>query len=264
MVLPGTCAILLFQDADLANLRYTFADGTVCENLADCTDAIYPMLLFNLLPKGILGLVLAGLLAAMMSSVSATFNSASTLITMDFVKQMRPNLTSEQLVRVGQIATLVLVVLASLWAPLIEKAESLFQYLQDVLSYIAPPVAATFLVGLFWKKANATGSIVSLGFGFLFSVVSVISKVFEISPALNNLHFLYRTVYLFLACALVHFIVSGMTAPPPAEKVKLYTWKSSMIAEETAELASMPWYLNYRYQSVLLLIITAIVVGYFW
>jgi len=264
MVLPGTCAILLFKDADLAGLHYTFADGSVCENLADCTDAIYPMLLFNLLPQGILGLVLAGLLAAMMSSVSATFNSASTLITMDFVKQMRPNLTSEQLVRVGQISTLVLVILASAWAPMIEKADSLFKYLQDILAYIAPPVAATFLIGLFWKKANATGSIVSLGFGFLFSVVSIFSLVFDLSPALNELHFLYRTIYLFAACALIHIIVSSMTAPPPAEKVALYTWKSSMIAEETIELAEMPWYLNYRYQSVVLLILTALIVGFFW
>lgn len=264
MVLPGTCAIILFSDTDLTNLNYTLSDGSICANLKDCPNATYPMLLFNLLPQGVLGLVLAGLLAAMMSSVSATFNSASTLITMDFVKQLRPNLTSKELVRVGQISTLILVVLASAWAPMIEKADSLFKYLQDVLAYIAPPIAATFLIGLFWKKANSTGSIVSLGVGFLFSVISILSLVFDLSPTLNGLHFLYRTIYLFVICGLVHIVVSAATEAPSAEQVANYTWKKSMIAEETLELAGMPWYQNYRYLSVILLILTAIVVGFFW
>ena len=264
MVLPGTCAIMLFSDVDLTNLRYLLADGSVCTNLKDCPNATYPMLLFNLLPQGILGLVLAGLLAAMMSSVSATFNSASTLITMDFVKQFRPSMTSKQLVRVGQIATLVLVILASVWAPMIEQADSLWKYLQDVLSYIAPPVAATFILGLFWKRANATGSIVSLLFGFLYAIISVFSLAFDLIPGLNELHFLYRTVLLFVLCMLINVVVSTLTENPPAEKVRQYTWKRSMLAEESLELAGMPWYQNYRYLSVGLLLLTALIVGYFW
>ena len=264
MVLPGTCAIMLFSDTDLTSLQYTLADGSICKDLRECPNATYPMLLFNLLPTGILGLVLAGLLAAMMSSVSATFNSASTLITMDFVKQLRPSMTSKQLVRVGQISTLILVMLASAWAPMIEQADSLWKYLQDVLSYIAPPVAATFILGLFWKKANATGSIVSLGFGFLYAIVSVLSLAFDLIPALNELHFLYRTVLLFVLCLIVNFIVSMSSAPPSDYQIEHYTWKKSMLAEESTELAALPWYKNYRYLSVALLILTAIIVGYFW
>jgi len=264
MVFPGTCAILLYSDMDLTALRYTLSDGSICTNLKDCPNATYPMLLFKLLPTGILGLVLAGLLAAMMSSVSATFNSASTLITMDFVKKFRPNLTSKQLVRVGQISTLVLVILASLWAPMIERADSLWKYLQDVLAYIAPPVASTFILGLFWKRANSTGSIVSLLVGFAFSIFSILSLAFDISPALNELHFLYRTVSLFVICILVHIGVSLVTAPPSAAQVEQYTWRKSMLTEETEELRGMPWYQNYRILSVILLILTALVVGYFW
>lgn len=264
MVFPGTCAILLYSDVDLTQLQYTLGDGSICTNLKDCPNATYPMLLFKLLPPGILGLVLAGLLAAMMSSVSATFNSASTLITMDFVRKLRPNLTSKQLVRVGQISTLILVILASLWAPLIEQADSLWKYLQDVLAYIAPPVASTFILGLFWKRANSTGSIVSLLFGFAFSIFSIFSLAFDISPWLNELHFLYRTVSLFIACMLLHAIVSATTAPPSEEQVKNYTWKKSMLTEETEELRGMSWYQNYRILSIILLVLTAIVVGYFW
>ncbi|HMQ47690.1 MAG TPA: sodium:solute symporter [Saprospiraceae bacterium] len=255
MVLPGTCAILMYSDIDLTPLNYTLADGSICTNLKDCPNATYPMLLFDLLPKGILGLVLAGLLAAMMSSVSATFNSASTLITMDFVKKMRPNLTSEQLVRVGQISTLVLVVLASAWAPMIESWSSLWKYLQEILAYIAPPVAATFILGLFWKRANGTGSIVSLLFGMLFSVVSLLSLI----PELTEMHFLHRTFLLFVLCTAVNIGVSLATAPPPGEQVQQYTWQKAMFTAETAELKGLPWYKNYRVQSVILLIITALV-----
>jgi len=162
MVLPGLIAIVLFNDLDLTFLNYTVdvGDGVMapCPDLATCPNMTYPVLLFKLLPHGILGLVLAGLLAAMMSSVSATLNSASTLVTMDFVKQLRPNLTSQQLVRVGQIATIVLVVLAALWAPQIEKLGSLFKYLQLVIAYICPPAVAVFMLGLFWKRMNGHGA----------------------------------------------------------------------------------------------------------
>jgi len=120
MIVPGVLALLLFNDLDISSLNYPVGDG-ICTNLSECPNLTYPVLLFKLLPTGILGLVVAGLLADKMSSVSATFNSASTLITMDFVKQFRPEFTSKQLVRVGQISTLILVVLASAWVTFIEK-----------------------------------------------------------------------------------------------------------------------------------------------
>jgi len=264
MVLPGTVAILLFADTDISALQYPLPSGDLCTNLKDCPNATYPMLLFNLLPKGILGLVLAGLLAAMMSSVSATFNSASTLVTMDFIKKMRPQTTSEQLVRYGQITTLILVVLASMWAPQIEKFGSLFKYLQDVLSYIAPPVAATFIVGLFWRRANSQGSFAALMFGLAFAAFAVISRAFELVDFINNIHFLYRTFYLFLACVIVHIIVSSMTAAPDQKQIEPYIWTKSLIAEETEELKDLPWYQNYRILAIILLVATFIVVGMFW
>ena len=264
MVLPGTCAILMFSDLDLTGMNYALPDGSICENLADCPNATYPLLLFNLLPKGIMGLVLAGLLAAMMSSVSATFNSASTLVTMDFVRKLRPDFNSQQLVRAGQITTVVLVVLASLWAPQIEKFDSLWEYLQDILSYIAPPVAATFILGLFWKRASGTGSIACLLFGFAFSIFAVLSLTFDWIDALNEMHFLHRTFFLFVASLLVNVVVSLATPGPTADQVSQYTWKRDMFTEETQELKSLPWYLNYRYLAIGLLIITGILVGIFW
>ena len=137
MVVPGVLALLLFSTLDISGLNYPLPSGEMCENLSDCPNLTYPVLLFNLLPTGILGLVVAGLLAAMMSSVSATFNSASTLITMDFVKQLRPSMTSKQLVRAGQIATLILVVLASMWVPFIERvSDSLWRCIRSIYDLV--------------------------------------------------------------------------------------------------------------------------------
>lgn len=263
MIIPGTIAILLFQDVNIGALNYQLANGNICQNLIDCPNATYPLLLFNLLPKGILGLVLAGLLAAMMSSVSATFNSASTLITMDFVSKINPNLTSKQLVRTGQIATLVLVILACLWAPQIEKAASLWEYLQVVLSFIAPPVAATFIVGLFWKRANANGSIFSLLFGFAYAILFLIQSIRGVDSWFTNMHFLHRTALLFFLCIIINAVTSLLTPAPPADKVANYTWNKSLIQEESKELAELPWYKNYRYQSVVLLVLTAILLYFF-
>nr|WP_299341673.1 sodium:solute symporter [Allomuricauda sp.] len=265
MVVPGVLALLLFSSLDISNLNYPLADGGMCENLVDCPNLTYPVLLFQLLPTGILGLVVAGLLAAMMSSVSATFNSASTLITMDFVKQLRPSLTSKQLVRAGQIATLILVALASLWVPFIERvSDSLWGYLQLVIAFTSPPVVSAFILGLFWKRANSTGAFVSLLVGGVFAVFMILSAGYDLVPYLNEFHFLAKANLLFVISIVTHIVVSLATGEPEAQKVAEYTYKKEMFTEETKELQSLPWYKNYRYLALILLVITTIIVGYFW
>jgi len=266
MVIPGTIGYLLYRSKEYAYkvaVSDTHPDG-ICEDLANCTDFTYPTLIFDLLPTGLLGLVVAGLLAAMMSSISATFNSASTLITMDFVNKFRPNMTSKQLVRSGQISTLVLVILAALWAPQIGKYGDLFKYLQDILGYIAPPIVSTFILGLFWKRATSMGSIISLVFGMIMAAIWVVGIFGEVDHWFFQMHFLLRTTVLFVFCLVVHIFVSLITTKSPEEKLKGMIWTPKLIKEETEELAGLPWYLNYRYLSVLLLILTVFVVGYFW
>ena len=263
MVLPGVVAIVIFNTTDISELNYYQASGELCTNLKDCPNMTYPLLIYKLLPTGILGLVIAGLLAAMSSSISATLNSASTLITMDFVNKINPNMSSKGLVRAGQIATVALVILAAAWAPQIEKFDSLFKYLQMVLGLIAPPVVAVFLIGLFWKRGNAQGAFASLMAGFLISVVVIVSEVQGLFPHLNEIHFLHKAPMLMLACMAVHVIVSLMTPAPSEEKTAGLIWESRMFKDETKELAGLPWYENFRILSVILLIITAIVVGMF-
>ncbi|WP_108802228.1 sodium:solute symporter [Aquimarina sp. Aq107] len=265
MVVPGVLALLLFSNLDITSLNYTLTDGTICNNLSDCPNLTYPVLLFQLLPVGVLGLVVAGLMAAMMSSVSATFNSASTLVTMDFVKQLKPELTSKQLVRVGQITTVILVVLAISWVPFIESvSDSLWTYLQLVIAYTCPPAVSTFVLGLFWKRANGNGSIVSLLTGFSLAVFMILSQTFDWIPVINELHFLAKATWLFVICIILHMIVSLMTNPQSEEQIKEYTYKKEMFKEESKELIGLSWYKNYRILSVILLVITALVVGFFW
>ena len=264
MVLPGTMAIAMPE--------------TIFPNLEN-PDLVYPALLFNLLPVGLLGLVLAGLLAAMSSSISATLNSASTLITMDFVRKFFPNLTSQQLVRVGQIATVILVILAAIWAPQIQKFDSLFKYLQIVISYIGPPVVAAFVLGLFWRRANGHGAFAGFVYGAIYAVVLVIFgdeiagtahniapgfAIYDAEAGEYYIHFLHVATILFFTCMIVIAIVSLLTPPLSEEKVAPLIWTKNTWNEETLALAKIPWYRNYRILSILLLIPTAIIVIWFW
>lgn len=277
MVVPGVVAIMLYTNYDVSSeFSYSMANGELCTNLADCPNLTYPVMVMKLLPSVVKGLVVAGLMAAMMSSVSATFNSASTLITMDFVRNLRPELTSKQLVRAGQIATVILVVLASAWVPFIDRvSDSLWKYLQLVISYTAPPAVATFVLGLFWKRASATGSIVSLLFGFVFAIVMLSLNIYVgtlpegveaegLVKTLTDLHFLLMAFYMWLSCMAVHVVVSIMTPPPSEEQVKGFTWNVRLFKEETEELKALPWYQNYRILAVILLAVTAVIVGIFW
>ena len=144
------------------------------------------------------------------------------------------------------------------------KYGDLFRYLQDVLGYIAPPVVSVFILGLFWKRGTSAGSIGSLIFGLTLSIIWVVGTVNEVDHWFFQMHFLLRTTVLFILCLLVHIIVSLSTQAPTPDKLKGMVWSPALVAEETKELAGLPWYLNYRYLSVILLIITAMVVGYFW
>ena len=247
MIIPGVIAIVLFSDTDISGLNYLIPSSTgmvVCSQLSDCPNMTYPVLIYSLLPVGILGWVIAGLLAAMSSSISATLNSASTLITMDFILKLKPNLSSKNLVTSGQIATVILVMLAAAWAPQIEKFSSLWEYLQLVLGFIAPPIVSVFLLALFWKRGNANGAFTSLLGGLILSIILILSKVNHWFPVINDIHFL-------------------QTVPPSQEKIENITWTKAIFNQENQELTALVWYKNYHNLAVLLLLLTALIVDYF-
>jgi len=243
MVIPGTMAILLYPELDNPDL-------------------VYPTLLFDLLPAGLLGLVLAGFVAALMSQIDSTLNSASTLVTMDFVRRRRPDLTQHQLMRIGQVVTFLFMVLAVVWAPQIERFGSLFKYLQAVLAYTVPPVLAMFVIGMFSRRVNARGGIGAL------IVVTAAGAVFfignEILAEARVVHFLYVAPILFVVSATVLFLASR-TAPAPAPgTIEEIVWSPAYFRAESRDLAGLPWWQNYRVLAGVLAAATALVVGAFW
>jgi solute:Na+ symporter, SSS family len=230
-------------------------------NLKDSSEA-YPTLLANYLPNGLIGLTIAGFLAAMASAVSATLNSASTLVSMDLIKKFNPQITSKKLVLSGQIATLVFMVIAVLWAPQISKSESFMDYMQGVLALISPPVVAVFLAGLFSKRTTSNGAFAGLITGLFIGVSFIILQIFGVSWA-SEIPFLIKAPILFATCLSITYLVSLMGKPKENFELENLVWSPILYREETIEMKGISWYNNYRILSAILLIITFTVVFIF-
>jgi solute:Na+ symporter, SSS family len=210
-------------------------------------DQAFPTMVMTLIPIGIRGLVAGGLLAALMSSLASCFNSSSTLFTMDIYKKFRPKASERQLVRVGRIATSVLVVSGLAWIPLMKFISSqLYHYLQSVQSYIAPPIAAVFLLGVFWKRINGKGAITTLVGGFVLGMLRLAlelnkSHLSGFLHAFASINFLYFCIILFAVCVATLIIVSLLTAPPSYEKIKGLTYGTTVAADKAASRATWGW-----------------------
>jgi len=220
-------------------------------------DMIYPTMLFDLLPTGLLGIVLAGLIAAMMSSLDSGLNSVSTLITMDFVQKFKPKASSKQLMNIGRVITTIVMVLAIIWAPQIGQFEKLWDYLQNTLAWFCPPVVALFVMGLFTRKSNNMGAIASIIVGFSLTVILIGLKMYM--PDYNLGNFLYvATVHFLICCAVLYIFSLFGTAKPDSELAKV-VWTRAELTNETIALRDLPWYKNYRIQAVALVILVIII-----
>ena len=220
-------------------------------------DMIYPTMLFDLLPTGLLGIVLAGLIAAMMSSLDSGLNSVSTLVTMDFVQKLKPNLSSKELMKAGRIITIVVMMIAILWAPQIGQFEKLWDYLQNTLAWFCPPVVALFVMGLFFKGTNNVGAIASIIVGFSITVWLISLKAIGSTLELPN--FLYVAFIHFLICAAVLLIGSYFGSHKSESELAQLVWTKDNYKNETASLKELPWFKNYRIQAVLLIVLTTII-----
>ena len=183
-------------------------------------DEALPTLIGTLLPVGLRGVVVASLLAALMSSLSSVFNSCSTLITWDIYRKLRPDASERRLVLVGQLSTTVLGALGLLWIPMMQLISGqLYQYLQSVQAYISPPIAAVFLIGIFWKRVNGQGAIASLVSGFILGMGRLAAELAkgDLSGWLfwyADINFLHFAIFLFVVCAVVLVLVSLITPAP--------------------------------------------------
>jgi SSS family solute:Na+ symporter len=227
-------------------------------------DEALPTMIGALLPTGLRGLVVAGLLAALMSSLSSVFNSCSTLITWDIYRKLRPEASERTLVWVGQISTAVLVCFGLLWIPMMELISGqIYQYLQSVQAYISPPIAAAFLLGVFWKRVNSEGAIASLVTGFVLGIGRLVAELSKDSLGdgwlfwYSDINFLHFAIFLFVICAAVMVLVSLVT-PEPDE-----TQFSGLTFQTTAPLAATENAL-WRRTDIRLSIVVMALVGLIW
>ena len=197
-------------------------------------DRAFPMLVKTLLPVGLKGLVAGGLMAALMSSLASVFNSCSTIFTIDIYKKLKPNKSEKELINIGKFATAIIVFLGIIWIPIMEKIGGgvMYQYLQNVQSYIAPPVTAVFLLGILWKRVNSSAAITTLFAGLVLLVLRLGSEIYyqpEISRGLEtsgilfafaNVNFSVMAIYMFFFSVILCVSVSLYTNEPDYNKIK--------------------------------------------
>jgi solute:Na+ symporter, SSS family len=205
-------------------------------------DRVFPTMVSSLLPVGLRGLVVGGLLAALMSSLSSLFNSCASLFTVDIYKKLHPTASETMLVHIGRMATGVIVVLGLFWIPIMPTIAKggLYKYLQSVQGYLAPPITAVFLLGLFFKRINAKGATWCLSIGFIAGMTKLTiqglagaGKFAEGSllEYIGNYNFLYASGWLLVISVIVIVVVSLLTKPPIIEKIENLTYSTATKAQ---------------------------------
>ena len=209
----------------------------------------FPLLVMHVLPVGIRGIVVAGLLAALMSSLSSVFNASSTLFTMDFYSKFRPRASQHRLVWTGRVATAVMVLIGLLWIPVIRGGKGLYDYLQGIQAYLAPPIFVVFFLGVFMKRLNGKGCLAALIIGFLLGLfrlavdtpVKLIGTQYQQGSffwIINNIFFQYYSLLIFVVCVIVMIVVSYLTEPPSYEKISGLTYGTRTLEDRRNSRAS--------------------------
>jgi SSS family solute:Na+ symporter len=216
----------------------------------------FPMMVKHLLPSGLRGLVVAGLLSALMGSLAGVFNACSTLFTVDLYQKLRPNASQSQLVRTGRIATTIMVLIALAWIPVVQGAHSLYDYLQSVQGYLAPPIFVVFFFGVFWKRLNARGCLWTMVVGFALGLfrmlvdtpVTMKLKGFEggytegsVLWVINNINYQYFSILITVVSAIVMVTVSYSTADPDYARIEGLTFGTSSHEDKAKTYASWDW-----------------------
>ncbi|MCJ7628682.1 MAG: sodium/solute symporter, partial [Longimicrobiales bacterium] len=249
-IIPGMIALALARTGNFEGLNVMVdAQGNAVRETAQ---AAYPLMVTSILPVGVRGLVVAGLLAALMSSLAGVFNASSTLFTMDLYQKFRPAASQSRLVWVGRIATFGMVIIGLLWVPVIQGARGLYEYLQGVQGYLAPPIFTVFFLGVFWKRLNSKGALAALISGFVLGAFRLAVDT-PISLGLwglengyaegsflwivNNIYFQYYSLFIFLASVLVMVGVSYATEEPSYARISGLTF-ATVTDEDRAESRS--------------------------
>jgi SSS family solute:Na+ symporter len=254
-IIPGMICWALILKADtgeIAGLDFSemLVDGEAgaAPRIAENGKA-FPMMVKQVLPIGIRGIVVAGLLSALMSSLAGVFNACSTLFTIDLYAKFRPHASEHQLVRVGRTATFFMVLVGLAWIPVIRGSKGLYLYLQSVQGYLAPPIFVVFFLGIFWKRLNAKGCFWAMIAGFLMGLFRLavdtrpkISEGFAYSEGsllwiVHKIYFQYFSLLILLVSAVVMIVVSYLTKQPDYQRISGLTF-GTLTEEQRSETRS--------------------------
>ncbi len=273
-LIPGMIAFAIHQQSLAAGgegFLPMLANGNVN------SDAAFPTLVAKLLPAGVKGLIVCGILAALMSSLASLFNSSAALFTIDFYQRFRPNTEPKKLVRIGQAATVVIVALGILWIPIMRSmGDVLYKYLQEVQSVLAPGIAAAFLLGVCWKRTTAQGGMWALISGLVIGLARLGAKIYYenagVVPGGNesnifqylfyDVNWLFFCGWMLVFCLLVAIVVSLFTKAPAPERIQGLVFGTSTAEQRAATRAS--WNHWDVINSIIILGITVAFYIYFW
>ncbi|MCL4178549.1 MAG: sodium:solute symporter [Verrucomicrobia bacterium] len=273
-IIPGMICFALAKSGKVPELA--FLVGPDGQALRDESQGAFPLMVAHVLPVGVRGIVVAGLLAALMSSLSGVFNASSTLFTMDLYQKLRPKASQHQLVWMGRIATIAMVLIGLMWIPVIQGAKGLYHYLQSVQGYLAPPIFVVFFLGVFMKRLNAKGCLAALVVGFLVGVFRMMVD----TPVMlglegyqdgytegsflwiiNNIYFQYFSLLITLLCVVVMVAVSYLTEPP--DEARLHGLTFATVSDEHRAETRASWDKRDVLASVAVLILILIAYLYF-
>ncbi|XP_039266411.2 sodium/glucose cotransporter 1-like [Styela clava] len=238
MVMVGMISRIIFTDAVGCVLPEECMK--YCGTTVGCTNVAYPKLVLEIMPTGARGLLLAVMMAALMSSLTSVFNSASTLFTCDVWTRIRKHASQRELMIVGRIFILVMVGVSIAWVPIVQAAASgqLFDYIQSITSYLGPPIAVIFITAIFWSRLNEPGAFWSLVIGMIIGVTRMILDFVYSPPAcgkedtrpaiVGKVHYLYFALILAACTLFIAIVVSLCTPPIPNKHLYRLTWWSRM------------------------------------
>jgi SSS family solute:Na+ symporter len=270
-IIPGLICFALAKSGKVPGLEGVYDPAT--GKATGMSQAAFPLLVKHLLPPGLRGIVVAGLLSALMGSLAGVFNACSTLFTVDIYQKSRPKASQTELVRMGRNATIVLVAIAMAWIPVVKGAHGLYNYLQSVQGYLAPPIAVVFFFGVFWKRLNAQGCFWAMVVGFavgLFRMLVDMPITLGVKPhgydagsffwVINNINFQYFSILITLISALVMVGVSYATPAPDYEALKDLTFATRSADSKSHSKGSWDW----REVATSCVVLAAVVFGYLY
>ncbi|XP_044000099.1 sodium/glucose cotransporter 1-like isoform X4 [Gambusia affinis] len=251
MVFPGMISRILYTDVVACVVPEEC--NAYCGTKVGCSNIAYPKLVVDLMPNGLRGLMLSVMLASLMSSLTSIFNSASTLFTMDIYTKVRPRAKERELMIAGRVFIVFLIGVSIAWIPVVQSAQSgqLFDYIQSITSYLTPPVAAVFLLGMFCKRINEAGAFFGLTIGLLIGLSRMITEfIYGTGSCVNptncptiicGVHYLYFGMILFLVSCILIVGISLMTKPIDDKHLYRLCWSLRNRTEERVDIDPDDW-----------------------